>query len=588
MSASRTHVAGLALMALICAAPHGAAAAPSDVPAVPVSLTGQTLETVGTLAVLHNGRVKPFDSFAREIVSLLAGEPHVGRQDPVATLLAIGADPSAWADARILSVPFRPLREALELEPRATHVSYNQLVETRRVMRMLPPIIEKQERDEKLSMLEQEALDLFDRFTVFTKMMQADVRLVPPATPGSVEWRSVLETPLKTAWEQFFEAIRQGDAGRVQGLAREFRTVARDTNPSAWPPEWRIRLELFYHHARPLAAARAIYGAAILLFLLMLWSPAGKPAAPEKPRPVRGDIPPPLAAGTTGRAPGQSRGPMAGWRRRGMGSAALSLVTAAAVVHAAGIAMRVVIGGRPPVSNFYETMLWLPFVGVVLAIIFEMIYRTGFFGFSAAILAGATLLLADYVPLDASISPVVAVLRSNLWLTVHVLTIVGSYGALALATVLAHVYGVQYCLRAGPETLRALALHLYRTIQVGVVMLAGGIMLGAVWANASWGRYWGWDPKETWALITLLWFIAVLHGRFAGWLTGVGVALSTIAGFFLLLMTYYGVSFYLVGLHSYSGGHAKPLPTLLIAYLIAEIVFIALVGLRALRRSPAS
>ena len=113
-------------------------------------------------------------------------------------------------------------------------------------------------------------------------------------------------------------------------------------------------------------------------------------------------------------------------------------------------------------------------------------------------------------------------------------------------------------------------------------------MLGAVWANASWGRYWGWDPKETWALITLLWFIAVLHGRFAGWLTGVGVALATIGGFFLLLMTYYGVSFYLVGLHSYAGGHAKPLPPLLIAYLIAEAAFMVAVGWRAMHRSTRS
>ena len=197
------------------------------------------------------------------------------------------------------------------------------------------------------------------------------------------------------------------------------------------------------------------------------------------------------------------------------------------------------------------------------------------------------LLLAEGFPvvLDPTISPLVPVLRSNLWLTIHVLTIVASYGALALATVLAHVYGWLYVTRRTPHpALPALGLFLYRAIQVGVVLLAGGIMLGAVWANASWGRYWGWDPKETWALITLLWFLAILHGRFAGWLKGIGVALATISGFFLLLMTYYGVSFYLVGLHSYAGGHAKPLPSLLVAYLIAELAFMTLIGSVALAR----
>jgi ABC-type transport system involved in cytochrome c biogenesis permease subunit len=207
------------------------------------------------------------------------------------------------------------------------------------------------------------------------------------------------------------------------------------------------------------------------------------------------------------------------------------------------------------------------------------LYRSTFFALSAAILAAITLWLAEHVPLDSSITPVVAVLRSNLWLTVHVLTIVASYGALGLATVLAHCYGWLALVRKDRGTLNALGLFLYRAIQVGVVLLAAGVMLGAVWANASWGRYWGWDPKETWALITLLWFLAILHGRFAGWLKDLGVALSTIGGFFLLLMTYYGVSFYLVGLHSYAGGNAKPVPSLLIGYAVAEVVFIAVVAL---------
>jgi len=256
-----------------------------------------------------------------------------------------------------------------------------------------------------------------------------------------------------------------------------------------------------------------------------------------------------------------------------------------ALLHAAGIVLRMIIGGRPPVSNFFETMLWLPFVGVVLALVFERIYRADLFALAASVLAAIMLVLADLVPLDSGISPVVAVLRSNLWLTIHVLTIVASYGALDLAAVLAHFYGVVFVLqRNARKRLASIETFLYRTIQVGVVLLAGGVMLGAVWANASWGRYWGWDPKETWALITLLWFLAVLHGRFAGWLTGIWLSLATIGGFLLLLMTYYGVSFYLVGLHSYAGGHAKPLPTVLIAYLLAEVAFMTCAALVAVSR----
>jgi ABC-type transport system involved in cytochrome c biogenesis permease subunit len=229
-------------------------------------------------------------------------------------------------------------------------------------------------------------------------------------------------------------------------------------------------------------------------------------------------------------------------------------------------------------------MLWLPFVAVLVALVFERIYRSGLFLFSSAILAAAFLVVADYMPLDSSISPVVAVLRSNLWLTIHVLTVVGSYAPIGLAAVLAHLYGILY-LRFGPAhpKLPVLDQFIYRATQVGVVLLAAGIMLGAVWANASWGRYWGWDPKETWALITLLWYLGVFHGKFAGWLKGAWTAVATITGFFLVLMTYYGVSFYLVGLHSYAGGNAKPFPLPLIIYLAAELVFIAAVSYRAAR-----
>jgi cytochrome c-type biogenesis protein CcsB len=520
------------------------ASAPSDLPKTPAGLSADSLEGVRHLAILHQGRLKPFDSYARETLKLISGSPRLGRQDPVATILSIAALPSEWAEAKIIAVPFIPLRKALGLGENTTHVSYNELVSTRSLMRMLPAIAEKQSRDEKLTMLEAETMDAYQRFVAFTELLQQDFPLVPPSSSHAQEWTPVLRSPLKESWESLVEAFRRGDAAQLRALSRHVMEEARRVNPGGYLEAWRLHLEAFYSRANPFALVRLLYGVAALLLLIGMTA---------------------------------SRQPL---NRLGMG-----VVLVACLLHAAGILTRVIVGGRPPVSNFYETMLWLPFAAVVLAIVFERIYRVGVFGLAASILAAIVLLLADYVPLDPSISPVVAVLRSNLWLTIHVLTIVASYGALGLAMVLAHLYGVQYLAqRPRDSATQQLGLWLYRAIQVGVVLLAGGIMLGAVWANASWGRYWGWDPKETWALITLLWFIAALHGRFAGWIKGVGVALATIAGFLLLLMTYYGVSFYLVGLHSYAGGHAKPIPPLLIAYLLAEAGFILLVGLAALRR----
>lgn len=516
------------------------------------ALPPDALRTIRRIAVQDHGRVKPLDSFARETLQHITGSPRQGTEDPVETILAIMADPSPWQARPLIEVPFRPLREALGMDLHSPRISYNDLVASRKLMRMLPAIGEKQQRDEKLTMLEQETMDAFDRFVSFSGLTEQKISLVPPSSAGDLVWLPVLEpaghpterqAAIREAWTSLLADVRAGRAEAIGASARRLAEQLRAANPAAYPASWRINLEVFYNHANPFRAARLVYWLVVLALLIHLLRPGSR-----------------------------------------VGQAGLAALWGAVALHAAGILLRVVLGGRPPVSNFYETTLWLPFVAVVLALVFERIYRVSVFGFAAALLAGIMLTLADHLPLDSSISPVPAVLRSTLWLTIHVLTIVASYGALALATVLAHVYGALFLARRRHPALASLDLFLYRTIQVGVVLLAGGIMLGAVWANASWGRYWGWDPKETWALITLLWFIAVLHGRFAGWLRGVGVALSTIGGFLLLLMTYYGVSFYLVGLHSYSGGTAKPLPLLLIGYFIFEAAFVLAVGVAALRR----
>ncbi|MBI3333056.1 MAG: cytochrome c biogenesis protein CcsA [Candidatus Omnitrophica bacterium] len=513
------------------------------------------LEQLRLLAVQHNGRNKPLDSFAREALDQITGSPQWKGEDPVRTLLSILSDPDRWREAPLISVPFVPLREALGLGPKSAHLSYNDLVSTRRLMRMLPAIVGKQQADEKLTLLENETMDLYERFVLLSGLLEQKLHLVPPphstAAPSPVPdpWLELSDPAgyspaqqgaLKEAWGGMLTAMREGPPEEQEASARRLTVLLRSMNPAAYPPLWRLRLEVFYNQARPFRWARILYG----IGALALW------------------------AGWIGWAKGA-----------GAASCGMKLVWAGFLLHGGGILLRVILGGRPPVSNFYETTLWLPFVAVTLSLLLGRIYRQPVFPLAGALLAAGVLVLADHLPLDPSISPVVAVLRSNLWLTIHVLTIVASYGALSLAMVLAHLFG-GLVLAGGAKhpALDSLDAFLYRTIQVGVVLLAAGIMLGAVWANASWGRYWGWDPKETWALITLLWFLAVLHGRFAGWLKGADVAVATIARFFLLLMTYYGVSFYLVGLHSYAGGHAKPIPPLLLAYLVAEVAFMSWVG----------
>jgi ABC-type transport system involved in cytochrome c biogenesis permease subunit len=207
----------------------------------------------------------------------------------------------------------------------------------------------------------------------------------------------------------------------------------------------------------------------------------------------------------------------------------------------------------------YETVVWAAYGVIIFAMIFEAIYRSRFVLVAGAVVGVLCLIVADMAPtiLDSSLQPLEPVLRSNLWLTVHVLTITLSYSALFLAWGLGNI-GLGFLLAGDHESgerVRNFVQAVYRSIQVGVVLLAAGTILGGVWADYSWGRFWGWDPKETWAFIALMGYLAALHGRLVGWVKNVGLLVTAVLAFNLVIMAWYGVNYVLgAGLHSYGFG----------------------------------
>lgn len=351
-----------------------------------------------------------------------------------------------------------------------------------------------------------------------------------------------------------------------------------------------------------------------------------------------------------------------------------------------GFYLRVMITGWAPVTNMYETVIWVALTAAILAVVFELLYHRTYTGVAGAVVALLGTLTAANVPLlDPSIQSLQPVLRSNLWLLVHVITEVSSYAAFGLAWALGLIamfyyltatyrrspsfselalplvpglpllavggvgmaasYGMfgdawlttdslfyvfsvmgglggmitlgvalaiageavdrltssaialetqavddandaadplQTQAAAAPMTtaekikaaaaaaapaatsareqsmretaalIKPLSNFIYRSMQVGVLLIAAGTILGGVWADYSWGRFWGWDPKEVWALITLLVYLVPLHGRFAGWVDTFTLVFSSVACFLSVIMAWYGVNFVLgVGLHSY-------------------------------------
>lgn len=233
------------------------------------------------------------------------------------------------------------------------------------------------------------------------------------------------------------------------------------------------------------------------------------------------------------------------------------ILTVPLIIQILGLSIRVYITQFAPITNMYGTMLWVSFGVNLFSLILYRLYKNTFVSGAMLFTSGLVLLLAQSFPLVLSpdMDPIVAVLRSNFWLSTHVTTITISYAAFSIAMVLGNIALIRAIFGRNMSFIAEFETHAYRAVQLGCFLLTVGIILGGVWADYSWGRFWGWDPKETWALVALLGYLAVLHARLVGWITSFGLAVTSILAFSLVIMAWYGVNFVLgAGLHSYGFG----------------------------------
>ena len=485
-----------------------------------------------TLVVQEGGRKKPFLVFAQESLRSISGRTSLmldGRKrDALEIMTAVWMDPDAgWEAKEMILVSNRPLRQKTGLDAGRKLFSPAELLSNAALTEEITKASEMRRRDPKarLSGLIKEASDVGMRIGLLGALRQGtEYRIMPSAGNQWVAPEAGSEDlgALRAAW-------RAGDQAGFDTAVRNLQAL--QTSSVAMPSFWKIRLEVLYQKVHPFRWAWILYAAAGIVLLVL-----------------RG---------------GKAR---TGYRL------AWVLAGAGFLLQAAGLASRVLIAGRPPVTNMYESVIWVAFGTILFALLFELRFRAATFLLGAIPVAVASLILADSQPviLDTSIHPLTPVLRDNFWLTTHVLTITLSYAAFALALGVAHVALVQV-IRGGTPS-GELYGYLYKTLQVGVLLLAVGTILGGVWANYSWGRFWDWDPKETWALTALLGYLFLLHGRISGMWGGFGLAIGSVLAFQSVLMAWYGVNFVLgAGLHSYgfgSGGFP-----LVAAFVACELLF---------------
>ncbi len=479
------------------------------------------LEALAAVPVQFDGRTMPFDTQARNAVWTVTRMRSWPGVPPVAMVAGWVIDPQGWQNEPIIRLR-SDVAAVAGLPAGTTFASFRDLVSRPALIEALSAAGERAQRDEKGPKLDEHLVELSDRLTTLQGYFRGDALRIEPAAERQAAWG----------------AVRPPSAAALLAAAEQIRGRA----PAHYPTREAIARELRYTR---------VHSSQLAWWLLV-------PAA--------------LAAGFT----------LTRDRKLLLWIARVGILGGFAVM-TWGIAQRWLVAGRIPASNMYESMLFLAW-GVGLFAVISLALRNRILIFNSAAMSALAMVLVDRLPMDPFIHPMQPVLSGTPWLAIHVPIIMVSYATLAIVTLFAHVVvAVEIFAPQRREMAHRWSQLAYWYIHVGSILLIAGILTGSIWAASSWGRYWGWDPKEVWSLVAFLAYMAILHARFDKQIEDFGVAVGSIAAFWMILMTYLGVNYVLAaGLHSYGFGSSN-LVTVMAVIAGIEVLFLG-AGWMAVRR----
>lgn len=379
------------------------------------------------------------------------------------------------------------------------------------------------------------------------------IHLVPPLDKGTEMWLSpwgmaTLANPDARAEaalasiKNMVDAYAAGKSDEFAAAVVGFRGFVNEGGTGVFK-ERSIGMEILYNALDPFYRAKILYGFAILASLLSML-----------------------------------------FFRKWLHPVGMALLGAGALLQFVGIGLRIGISGQAPVTNLFETFVFVAWTTALLGLVLEFYQRKGYGLFVGAVAAFCIMLLSGKYDNDGdTIGVLVAVLNSNFWLTTHVITISLGYAGFCLAGVVGHIWLIQAAInRHDAEKLETLDRMTYAVMAFGLVFAFIGTVLGGIWADQSWGRFWGWDPKENGALMIVLWGILIFHARPAKLIGPMGMAAGSVIGIIVVMMAWFGINLLGVGLHSY--GFTSGVANALASYVGAEAVFLA-VTLFVIKRS---
>lgn len=470
------------------------------------------VESLRRMPVQHDGRTMPLDTLAREQIWIITGSHGWQGQDPAATVAGWIAQPREAATAALVQVGSSDLVKAIGLPPGTRHAAFMDLVQNQAFLKLRREVHLAEMQDKPRKGLLAEAEGLERRLRAMQGLILTEGILpIPVSGDVKAKWQGVEGNPVAAY------------AGLMAGPRLE-----------GWPSAADMDREVFYNRLNPVR-----------------WSWI-------------------VLLGSLGFC-------VAGWMRRSriLDGVAFVLLLGGFGFMTWGIQLRWAAGGRIPAANMYESLLFLAWGVGLFAVVAYAFIRNRVVVLNAAFMAALTMALTDLLPIDRFIHPIAPVLAGTPWLAIHVPIIMVGYAVLALGLVVAHMQiGAALFAPRDLELPDRLYDLLYNYMFIGNILLITGIITGSVWAASSWGRYWGWDPKEVWSLVAFLAYMAILHAKLDRRIGKFGVAAVSIVAFQTILMTYLGVNFVLAtGMHSYGMGDSPVVKWMLLAAL-AETVFL--------------
>ena len=506
----------------------------------------------------HEGRIEPVHTLASDLLRKITKKSEWEGMSPVEFFLDMSANPDKWKNAPLVKVDNKELQKVLGVS--SDFVSFSQMFDQSGNYR-LNDLVQQSYNKKQTSRnkYDKEIINVDERLNICYQIFNGDfLKIFPVPNDSRKTWVTHSTLPatmkkseadfagsiLKMYYDEYNAATISGNWSKPQEYLGYIQKYQTTYGADIMPSSTKISLEIFYNQFNifgKLAKTFALLGFVLLIFhFLVIFKPTAQYSKYIK-------------VGTI-------------------------LVFLAFLLYTAGLGIRWYISGHAPWSNGYETMIYVGWAAILSGFIFAR--RSPISLAVTTVLTAIILFVAGMSWMNPEITNLVPVLKSY-WLIVHVAIITASYGFLAMGALLGMLNLVLMIIRnpRNEKNIRFTILEVSYIIEmalmIGLLMLTIGSFIGGVWANESWGRYWGWDPKETWALVTVLVYTIILHLRkVPGLKSIIGLSSLALVGLSSVLMTFFGVNYYLSGMHSYGAGDPPPIPNALYIAIIVIVILI--------------